>query len=159
MLFCETNRYNSLLREEEKEIQFWKDMENTNRKGGGGGGRDQWKRDLEELAKQEEDGVSNNMNFLNAPSLDHKAKSTQQQPPQTNNPNRNQEKKKDTSAKSASKNNEHHSSNNNDNKDSEKSKQQQRRQYERKERSTDAHRNYGRQKKERQAGFIPGSGL
>lgn len=129
------------MREEEKEIQFWKDMENTNRKGSETGSRDQWKKHLEDPEGGEGDSNVN---------TEKKAIPDQQS------------LKKGQGTQPQSKRKEAQQTGNNDradDKESEKNKQAQRRQYERKDRHNDAYRNDRRQRKERQGGFIPGSGL
>ena len=49
-----TIRYNTLLKAEEAELKFWKEMENTNRKGESLTGNDSWKRYVDKLEEGEE---------------------------------------------------------------------------------------------------------
>ncbi len=131
-------RFNSLLREEEKEILFWKGMENKNRVDANIC-RSDWKEKLEDSV--EEDG---NDDFENHSSTKMDG-SSKNQPSSKSNDEQKKGNKRSQNAKV-------------EKQEDQKTKQTQRKEYERKERQSDAFRKGRRLKKERQGGFIPGTG-
>ncbi len=136
-------RFNSLLREEEKEILFWKGMENKNRVDANIS-RSGWKEKLEDSVGEDGNDDSENHSSKKMDGSSIIPKNQQSVPSSKSNDEHKKDNKRSQNAKVEKEDN--------------KTKQTQRKEYERKERQSDAFRKGRRLKKERQGGFIPGTG-